>query len=107
MLPLKSVLGGPFWGLFADRAYGEAGRTDGRWLLMGQRNVIGASRNKSEGTLQQITFQTGNRPIAHGGRGHTRMNRAGTSVKAPNVIGQQVVFSGTSSNYTLLRFGGI
>ena len=43
---LKSVSGGPFFWTFADlagrrRAAAAAG---GRWLLVGQRNVIGASR---------------------------------------------------------------
>ena len=45
---LKSVSGGPFLGhllIWPDAGGGGARRrTDGHWLLVGQRNVIGASR---------------------------------------------------------------
>ena len=43
----KSVSGGPFLVLFADLCGRTASSSDGHWLLVGQRNVIGASRNNA------------------------------------------------------------
>ena len=49
---LKSVSGGPFFGhllIWPDAGRRAAAAAGGRWLLVGQRNVIGASR-KNYGT---------------------------------------------------------
>ena len=64
---LKSVSGGPFFGHLliwpdAGGARRTAARTDGRWLLVGQRNVIGASRknleiSESRGILFKLEYR--------------------------------------------------